>query len=215
MWPPDLQVVLLGLCGISLGLTLLLLLLLRRRPLSAALALLLFAPLTAGLVVVSQDLLAYRHLATEQRIAGVFVAADPAQGFLVHLTTDNQQRSLDATMHGDEWRLEARILRWDVALGKLGLENLVRLERLSSRYRDPLDDAQQLRTVYSLQGGEWVDAWQWLRDQPFIWEWVDVDFGSGVYAPLVDGALYGVYLGRSGMFIKPENPIAINALRHW
>ena len=101
-----------------------------------------------------------------------------------------------------------------VSLGKLGLNNLVRLERLSSRYRDPADEAQQLRSVYPLQGGEWVDSWQLLRGQPFIWDWVEVDFGSGVYAPLVDGALYGVYLGRSGMFIKPENPIAINALQH-
>ncbi|MBO6752394.1 MULTISPECIES: hypothetical protein [Spongiibacter] len=215
MWLPDLDSLLLALCGVSLGLTLLLLLLLRRRPLGATLALLLVAPLTGGVVFLSQDLLAYRNLAEEQRVATVFVAEDPAKGFLIHVNTDDQQLALDATMHGDEWRLDARVLRWDAALGKLGLNNLVRLERLSSRYRDPADEAQQLRSVYPLQGGEWVDSWQLLRGQPFIWDWVEVDFGSGVYAPLVDGALYGVYLGRSGMFIKPENPIAINALQHW
>ena len=215
MWPPDLNALLLGLCGTSLGLTLLLLLLLRRRPIGASVGLLLVAPLAGGIVIISQDLLAYRNLAEEQRIATVFVAAAPAQGFLIHLNTDDQQLSLDATVHGDEWRLEARVLRWDTALAKLGINNLVRLERLSSRYRDPVDEAQQLRTVYPLRGSEWVDSWQFLRNQPFIWDWVDVDFGSGVYAPLIDGALYGVYLGRSGMFIKPENPIAINALQHW
>lgn len=215
MWPLDLQSGLLGLSGLLLGLCLLLLLLIRRRPLSASLALLIFVPLSAVVVVVSQDLLAYQNLAEEERIASVFVARRADQSYVVQLTREAQAHTTVVTVHGDEWRLEGRVLRWTSSLAKLGLNNLVRLQRLSGRYRETADEQQQLRSVYPLDSDEWVDAWSMLKERPLVWQWVDVDFGSGVYGPLEDGALFGIYLGRSGMFVKPENPIAIRALQGW
>ncbi|WP_372861340.1 hypothetical protein [Spongiibacter sp.] len=215
MWLPELPRLWLAATAISIALSLLLFSVARRRPLTAGLLLLLVAPLSLAFVLISQDLISYRNLSVEQRVASVFVAATPQQAFILRLDIDGQAMPFSFPVYGDEWRLEARVLRWDKALAKAGLHNLVRLERLSGRYRDPKQESSALRSVHPLPSGEWLDNWQWLREQRFIWRWVEVDFGSGVYAPLRDGAVFGVYLGRSGLFVRPENPIAIKALRDW
>ncbi len=215
MWPPELPLVLLAVCAVGVALSALLLMIARRRPLSAGVTLLLVAPLTTAAILVSQDMLSYRNLAVEQHLATVFVTEQPGEGFNLRLDIDGQAMPYSFPIYGDEWRLEARILRWDTALARLGLHNLVRLERLSGRYRDPQRESIALRSVHPLPSDEWLDSWNFISGQRFIWRWVEVEFGNGVYAPLRDGAVYSVYLGRSGMYLKPKNPIAIKALRDW
>jgi len=212
---PELATLLLLICAGSVLICVVLLLSLRRRPLSCGLLLLAFAPMTATTVLVSQDLISYRNLAVEQRIATVFVAQSSENNFALRLDIDGNPMPFHFPVRGDEWRLEGRVLRWDAALAKLGLNNLVRLERLSGRYQHPEREANSQRTVHPLPSGEWLDSWPMLSNYAFIWRWVDVDYGNGVYAPLQDGAVFDVYLGRSGMFIRPKNLIAINALRNW
>ena len=215
MWLPDFATLFIAVCTFCALTTLVLLLSLRRRPLTCGILLLAFAPISLILVMLTQDLISYRNLAVEQRIASVFVAQDGEKSFNLRLDIEGNSMPYIFPLRGEEWRLEGRVLRWEPALAKLGLNNLVRLERLSGRYQLPEHEVSSQRTVHPLPSGEWLDSWPLLSDYAFIWRWVEVDYGSGVYAPLEDGAVFGVYLGRSGMFIRPENPIAINALRAW
>lgn len=187
---------------------------LRRRPASSLLLLAMLTPLSAGLLLVSYDMMAYRNLAEEDRVASVFIVENSPLDYTLRL----EHRDGTVTqyqVHGEQWRLEARVIRWDKALAGSGLKNLVKLQRISGRYADSGAVAVSVASEHNIHRDELVDTWQWLRRGELIWQWVDVDFGSGVFAPMVDGAAYGVYLGRSGMFIKPENPIAVEALRDW
>ena len=60
---------------------------------------------------------------------------------------------------GDEWQLDARVLKWKGWANLLGLDAQYRLERVSGRYRDIEQERNDERTVYALSENPGVDLW--------------------------------------------------------
>lgn len=213
---PELDTLLFVISAVLLLITALVLLQIRRRPLRSCCLSLVLVPATAGVIVLTQDVVSYRLLAEEERVAQVFVAQSGEQRFDIVIDTGEGNARQHFSLNGDQWMLEGRVLRWQLPMARLGLQNLVRLSRVSGRYQSlEQERSQAQRSVYAVSSGELVDSWQWLRSFKPLHRWVEVDFGNAVFAPLEDGALYSVYLGRSGLFLKGENPIAIKALQEW
>jgi hypothetical protein len=209
----SIEPILLIICGVFIALTLIAILRLTKRPVGALITLLIFAPLSVGMVVFTQDVYSYRNLAEEQSVARVFISLMDDDGHY-DVTLDmpgNETRHF--MLMGDQWRLEGRVLRWRLPVAQIGITNLVRLERLSNRFAVP--EESNIHIDYSLPNKAFVDTWPILQKARFLLEWVDAEYGNGVFAPLTDGAAYGIYLGRSGMFLRAENPIAIKALQDW
>ncbi|WP_373090124.1 cation/multidrug efflux pump [Zhongshania sp.] len=202
--------------GAGLLLCFLAVLRLRQHFVSGALAVVLTFGFTTGVILVSKDVLSYRNLADETMVARVFVGAnkDPKQ-FLVSVDTLNDQPLQSYLLMGDQWQIDSRVMRWQLPAARLGFDNLYRLERLLGRYADIENERNAPRTVYLLSLSKPLDAWDLLRSNDFFHKWVEADYGNAVFAPMVDGAQFAVYLGRSGLFIRPENPIAVKALRNW
>ncbi len=211
-----------GLLIVSVGsvfITLGLMVSLFKRPLFSFVFLLVFLPTSAGLIVLTQDVYSYRNLAEEQKIARVVItqrqksSQKPTHYNLNLIIPD--QGSLNFAMLGDQWQLEARVLRWNLTFARLGVANLIRLDRLSNRFSDIEDQRSQEKLYYRIPNAAIWDTWPVLQHAEFLRKWVEVDYGNAVYAPLRDGAAYNIYLGRSGLFLQPENPIAKEALQDW
>jgi hypothetical protein len=105
---------------------------------------------------------------------------------------------------GDEWQLDARVIRWTLPGQLAGIPPVYRFERLSGRYSDPAQELSGQRSVHDLRG-EW-DFWEfrqrWLADLPIA----DARWGSAAYLPMIDGATYQVYLSpRGGLVAKPAD----------
>ena len=116
---------------------------------------------------------------------------------------DEPARTLD--LRGDEWQLDARVVRWTLPAQLGGLAPVYRFERLSGRYSDPAQELSGERSVHDLRG-EW-DFWEfrqrWLADLPIA----DARWGSAAYLPMIDGATYQVYVSpRGGLVAKPADP---------
>lgn len=188
---------------------------LRRHLFSGLIAVLLALSFTGAAVVVTKDVYSYRHLADEQLIARVFVAGKDKQQFIVSVDTVNNEPLQTFLIMGDQWQLDSRIIRWTLPVARLGFDNLYRLERLSGRYQSIEEERDLARTIYLINLSEPLDIWAWLRANEFMRKWVEADYGNAVFAPMVDGAQFSVYLGRSGLFIRAENPIAVKALGSW
>ncbi|MBD2859887.1 hypothetical protein IB286_12830 [Spongiibacter sp. KMU-158] len=217
----SLEQILLIASGISVVFATFALLSLLRRPKFSGVVLLVFAPLSVGFVILTQDVFSYRNLADEQRVARVIVTLDDADGvvqafprYTLSLSVPEQE-TRHFTLLGDQWQLEGRVLRWDLPFARLGVTNLVKLERLSNRYQNINFQRQEDKIYYAITSTSLVDTWPILRKAEFLKEWVEVDYGNAVFAPLTDGAAYGVFLGRSGLFIRPDNPIASKSLKDW
>lgn len=121
-------------------------------------------------------------------------------------------------VHGDEWRLEAQVLKWKPWANMLGLDTQYRLDRLSGRYQTAEQERTAIRSVHELKGGDpavdlpWsLSAWDMARKYRRWVDAVDTLYGDGAYMPMADGAEYEVWITQSGLVARPTNATARDA----
>ncbi|MDE3209343.1 MAG: hypothetical protein KGM46_01205 [Pseudomonadota bacterium] len=110
---------------------------------------------------------------------------------------------------GDDWRIEAVVLKWKLPALLAGLPPLYRLDRLSGRYDDPAQEMRAPRTVIGFGEAGAFDLLRLARKYPQWLPEVDTVYGSGVYLPLVDQGHYSVSLLRTGALVaRPDRATA-------
>ncbi len=118
-------------------------------------------------------------------------------------------------LRGDEWQLDARILKWHGIAFLFGFDTVYRLDRLSGRYRDIAQERTAERTVYSLGEDRGLDLWTIVQKHGRWLPWVDAVYGSATYMPMVDRGSYNVLISTTGLLTRPRNDIAREAVRKW
>lgn len=142
-------------------------------------------------------LLGYRRLTTETVIATLDARELAAQRYAVRIEfPDGSRRSVD--LNGDQWQLDARVVKWKPRAVILGAPPLYRIDRISGRYRDAAQESERARSAIALAGSNPFDLLDVKRRFPQWVPWLDADFGSAAYLPLVDGGRYSVTLAPAG-----------------
>lgn len=114
-----------------------------------------------------------------------------------------------AQLSGDDWRVEAVVLKWKLPALLAGLPPLYRLDRLSGRYDDPAQEASAPRTVISLGEANTFDLLTLSKQYPRWLPEVDTVYGSGAFLPLVDQGHYSISLMRTGALVaRPDDATA-------
>jgi hypothetical protein len=164
---------------------------------------------TSGLIfVVGTNLHTYARLTYETALAElVFERASP-QRFRATITRIPSGDRQTFMVNGDEWQLDARVLKWRGWANLLGLDAQFRFERLSGRYRNIEQERTAPRSVYALSDNPGIDLWAWAQDHPDWLPFVDSIYGSATYLPMADAARYRVSLTQSGLIARPVNPAA-------
>ena len=140
----------------------------------------------------------YQRLTWETPVAEVHVIQALKQGWVVSLREPNQAAQ-EFYLAGDQWRLEAQVIKWDSWANLLGLDSQYRLERLSGRYRDINQAKQTPPTAYDLQ----ADHSPLLDRIPSEWQpWVDTHYGNGVYMSLTADAHYPISISQNGLIAR-------------
>ena len=142
-------------------------------------------------------LLGFRRLASEALVADIDTRQLGPQRFAIDIALPDGTRQA-AELAGDEWQLDARVIKWDPRAVVLGAEPLYRLDRVSGRYRDARQEAEAPKSVVPLSTPTRVDLWQMKQAFPKWLPWVDADYGSGAYLPAVDGGHFKVTLAAGG-----------------
>jgi len=160
------------------------------------------------------NLLTYQRLTHEAWAATLTLRQVGPAYYSVELeTADGGFRALD--LRGDEWQLDARVLKWHGLAVVLGLDTLYRLERLAGRYRDAEQERSAPRTVHELsRGAGGLDPFTLAQRASWL-PWVDAVYGSATYLPAADGARYEVKVSASGLVARPVNEQARRALAAW
>ena len=104
-------------------------------------------------------------------------------------------------LDGDDWRLEAVVLKWKLPALLAGVPPLYRLDRLSGRYDDPAQEIGAPRTLITFDDAGRFDLLTLHRNYPQWLPEVDTVYGSGAFLPLVDGGHYSVSLQRTGSLV--------------
>jgi len=118
-------------------------------------------------------------------------------------------------LRGDEWQLDARILKLHGIAFLFGFDTVYRLDRLSGRYRDITQERTAERTVYSLGEDRGLDLWAIVQRYGRWLPWIDAAYGSATYMPMVDRGIYNVTMSATGLLTRPTNDIARGEVRKW
>jgi len=150
----------------------------------------------------------YRLLAEEAPVVEIDAHILSPQRWALTLTwPDGSARRVD--LAGDDWRLEAVVLKWKLPALLAGLPPLYRLDRLDGRYDDVAQERVAPRTVIDLRGNGDFDLLDLHRQYPAALPMVDAVYGSGAFLPLVDGGHYSVSLSRGGALLaRPDDATA-------
>lgn len=176
------------------------------------------AALIAGLI--GLDVQTYDRLTYERPVATIETRRLGPQYFEATVMQPGRGESAPATsnlypLHGDEWRIEAQVLKWKPWANVLGLDAQYRLDRLSGRYNSVDQEINATRSVHPLSGGDavaglpWkISAWDAARKHRRYVDAVDTLYGGGAYMPMADGARYEIWLTQSGLVARPANEAA-------
>jgi hypothetical protein len=169
----------------------------------------------AFLFAFSATLHTYARLSYEQPVAQLtFVALGP-QLYTATLTRAPAGDVETFALNGDEWQLDARVLKWRGFANLLGLDARYRLERLGGRYVDIEQEKTAPRSVYGLGEAPALDLWLLARAYPRWLPFVDAVYGSATYLPMADGARYRVTITQTGLIARPANEAAEAAVGAW
>ncbi|MFV2060833.1 MAG: cation/multidrug efflux pump [Gammaproteobacteria bacterium] len=165
------------------------------------------------------NLYTYQQLTQEESIADIqFSMLEPKlfRAFITYPNKDTQTYDL----RGDQWQLDARILKWSGIATLAGMKTHYRLERISGRYNTIKNERTAPRTVYPLASSNLItnwspDVWSFIKGNQEWFPWVDAIYGSATYLPMIHRARYTIYVSTSGLITRPSNSEAVNAVQNW
>ncbi len=175
---------------------------------------LLVISVTAVFIVL--DLSSYEQLLAEKSLATLSFQKIEEQHYELTLMYVEEGIEESYDLRGDQWQVDARVIRWLGMFSAMGAKPAYRLDRLSGRYYSLEDERRKERTVHQLKYSDYgLDTWAWLQAHRGWVSWVDAVYGSATYLPMGDGALYQLSLTHNGLTAKPLNKVAEDAVQHW
>jgi hypothetical protein len=170
--------------------------------------------IAACALVVATNLRTYRRLSAEQPAGELQLARIGIHQFNGVFTFPSGERA-DFALRGDEWQIDARVLKWQAFANLVGFDTAYRLDRISGRYTSLEDERSLPRTVYPLNPPDRVDLWELVHRYSSWVPWIDALYGSATYVPMADGALYEIKVSQSGLMARPLNQAARAAIGNW
>jgi hypothetical protein len=168
----------------------------------------------AAAVLVAANLYTYARLTHEQQAARVSMRQLGERWYVVSV----QQKKgppRHFELRGDEWQIDARVLKWRAMGTLLGFDTVYRLERLSGRYGSVAAERAGPRTVHDLSKETSLDLWSLVKQHHAYVPFADALYGSAVYVPMSEGAEYAVSVSASGLVVRPGNDAARKAVGGW
>jgi hypothetical protein len=165
--------------------------------------------LAVGLVVllVFTNIYTFFRLTDEAPIAELtFLETGPEQ-YLATISYGDFCAAEQYTLYGNQWRLDARFLKWQSWANLFGLDAMYRIERLGGRYRDVGDENSRQQVAYKLYTPPRIDLAAILKDYDGFFSPVDTLFGSSVYEDMNADFRYRVFRSQSGLLVRKE-PLA-------
>jgi hypothetical protein len=158
------------------------------------------------------DIYSYKQVLQEQVVATInFDKIEDQHYFAVLADKDGTEQRVE--LRGDQWQLDARIVKWQGYLASFGFKPAFRLERLSGRFYDIEQETTAKRTAYTVHNSLYgVDVWRIFNTNPDWIPVIDAVYGSATYLPMKDGALFEISLSNTGLVARPINAAAREAV---
>lgn len=178
------------------------------------------ALLAVGLIagLVGLNIQTYNRLTYERPVAIISARQIEPQKFELTMCQPGGQIET-YNINGDQWRLEAYLLKWKPWANVLGLDSQYQLDRLSGRYIDAEQEMTAPRSVYALRPAsdenqifeptEWGDLFEKginiFSLPPELRQYapaVDTTYGNGVFLRMRDGSVHRVWVTQDALIAR-------------
>lgn len=152
-------------------------------------------------VLVGVGTAGYRALTHETTAATVRVEPIGPQRFRAVVRRPDG-RETTHELAGDEFYIDAHILKWRPAANLLGLHTAYELDRIAGRYRSVKDEQGAPRTVVALGTDKPVDVFDLRRRYAVLAPLVDAQYGSASFVPVTQPTELDVRVSTTGLLIR-------------
>lgn len=143
----------------------------------------------------------YRALTHEEVALVVTTTRTGPQRFDARVEFPDGNREI-YPLRGDEFYVDARILKWKPVGNLLGLHTEYELDRIAGRYVSLEDERSRPRTVYPLGTAKPLDLFELRRSYALLAPLVDAEYGSGTFVPVDDRARFEVRVSTTGLLVR-------------
>jgi len=145
----------------------------------------------------------YRALTHETTAATVRVEPLGPQRFrAVVRLPDGRETSHE--LAGDEFYIDAHILKWKPAANLVGLHTAYELDRIAGRYQSVKDEQGSPRTVIPLGTDKPVDLFNVRRRYAVLAPLLDAQYGSASFVPVTRPTTLDVRVSTTGLLIREQ-----------
>jgi hypothetical protein len=171
--------------------------------------------IAALVLLVGLNLLTWARFTHEQPVASLAFHRLGPQHYVAEIDfADGRQRQI--VLHGDEWQLDARVLKWKNFATLLGFDSLYRVERITGRYANLWQAQTAKPSVVGLSDEpKGISLWRLAHREAGWLPFIDASYGSATYLPMTDGARYQVSISNTGLLARPLNQDARRAVKSW
>jgi len=166
-------------------------------------ALLMFS-LSTLFAVLTVSTQGYRAFTREDLVASVTTRRLADQRFEANIRFPDG-RDTTFLLGGDEFYMDAHILKWKPIANILGFHTDYELDRISGRYFDVEEEQSNPRTVFALSSSKPIDLFDLRRRHPILRWLVDAEYGSGTFIATGDKAEFDVLVSTSGLMIRKKD----------
>lgn len=177
-----------------------------RRLVKISVGLLILAAIVSVLLL-SASVYTYNVLTGETLIAELRFEPRGPERYLAYLRTGDLCEEQPLEILGDQWRIDARFLKWRNWALLLGLDSQYRLDRLEGRYRNVGEQNSRPTRAYDLNREttlDVVDLAESLGPLNFL---VDATYGSSTFEDIDPDRIYLVYKSPTGIFTRSRPPV--------
>ncbi len=172
-----------------------------------AILMLTLSALFATLTISTQG---YRAFTREELVATVTTRALGTQRFEARVRFPDE-RDTTFLLAGDEFYVDAHILKWKPIANLIGMHTDYELDRIAGRYLSLAEEQANPRTVFALSSAKPLDLFNLRRRHPLLGWLVDAEYGSGTFTATDDQAQFDILVSTSGLLVRKR--IALNAER--
>ena len=150
------------------------------------------------------NLQTYKRLSLEREVVTIsFEGTEAPNTYTATLLYPGGQSSETYILRGDEWNLNARVIKFKPLSNMLGYDSVYKLDRLYGRYEDVTRAGETMGVPLSENPGLDVRALAAQYGGRFGIQ--DASYGSAVYNPMEDGLAYRVMMTQSGLIARSAN----------
>ncbi len=143
----------------------------------------------------------YRALTHEELAAVVKIAPIGPQRFKARFRFPDSSRA-EFILAGDEFYIDAHILKWKPLANIIGLKTVYELDRVAGRYSNLEDERTKPRTVFSLSRAKPINLFYLRRKYTFLSHFFDAEYGSATFISVNKSSEVKVLVSITGLLVR-------------